>query len=80
MAVVLRVYAAGMLVLIGAIVANVAAGAVGLKTWYDVLKPAAGSARAALSTLTLWDVAFLFLLYPGWLGACAYLVLRARAG
>jgi hypothetical protein len=76
---VITVYLAGLVVLGGAILANMAAGAVGLKTWYEVLKPIPEAGVAAvLRSLTPWDVAFLVFLYPAWLGFCAYVVLRWR--
>jgi hypothetical protein len=79
MPVLLRVYLVGLAVLAGAIVVNVLAGAVGLKTWYDVLKPIPELGVIAVArTLTLPDILFLFVLYPALLGLCAYFVMGVR--
>ena len=76
---ILSIYLAGLAVLVGAILANVLAGAVGLKTWYDVLAPIPELGVGTVArTLTVPDILFLFLLYPALLGLCAFLVLRLR--
>jgi cation transporter-like permease len=76
---VLRIYLAGVAILLGAIVINMLAGVVGLKTWYDVLKPIPEIGLAAVArSLTVMDVLFLFVLYPALLGLCGYLVMRGR--
>jgi hypothetical protein len=79
MPVILRIYLAGLAVLAGAIVVNMLAGAAGLKTWYDVLKPIPEvGMMAVVRTLTVPEILFLFLLYPALLGLCAFLVFRVR--
>jgi hypothetical protein len=76
----LRIYLAGLAVLVGAIIVNLLAGAVGLRTWYDVLKPIPeAGVMVVVRTLTAVEILFLFLLYPALLGLCAYLVLKITA-
>lgn len=73
----LRIYLAGLTVLIGAILLNVAAKALGLATWYDFLQSAADlGAAQAIRNLRLLDVLFLMLIYPAALGLFAWLILR----
>ncbi len=75
----LRLYLAGLTVLVGAIVVNLLAEAVGLATWYDFLKavPAVG-VQNALGALTLLDAFFLLGLYPALLGLFAYVGFRLQ--
>lgn len=75
--VLLRIYVAGLAVLVGAIALNVLAGMIGLATWYSLLGSAGEvGVLAAIKRLTLADGLFLLVIYPGLLGACAYGVLR----
>ncbi len=74
---ILRIYLAGLVVLVGAIALNVLAGWLGLATWYDFL----GSMTKigvveAIKALRVWDWLFLFAVYPACLGVFAYPVLR----
>jgi hypothetical protein len=71
-----RIYRAGIAILVGAIIMNVAAGALGLATWYTFLTAAGRGAAAAVRSLRAVDWLFLLIIYPGLLGACAYPVLR----
>lgn len=74
---ILKVYLAGVVVLVGAIVLNVLAGRLGLATWYDFLGSVTQSGtREAIKALRIWDWLFLPVIYPVCLGAFAYLVLR----
>ncbi len=74
---ILKIYLAGLVVLVGAIVLNVLAGWLGLATWYDFLGSVTqGGIREALKALRVWDWLFLLALYPACLGAFAYVVLR----
>lgn len=71
-----RIYRAGIAILVGAIIMNVAAGALGLATWYTFLTAASRNTVAAVRSLRALDWLFLLIIYPGLLGACAYPVLR----
>ena len=72
-----RIYLAGLVILAGAVVVNIVAGAIGVKTWYEVLKPIPEEGiKAVVRTVAVWDVLFLFVLYPALLGLFGYLVLR----
>lgn len=74
---ILKIYLAGLVVLVGAIVLNVLAGRLGLATWYDFLGwVTQAGIREAIKSLRIWDWLFLLALYPACLGAFAYLVLR----
>ncbi|MEJ5309146.1 MAG: hypothetical protein WHX52_05205 [Anaerolineae bacterium] len=74
---ILKIYLAGLVVLVGAIVLNVLAGWLGLTTWYDFLGAMAKNGVAeAIKALRVWDWLFLFAVYPASLGAFAYLILR----
>jgi len=73
------IYLAGLAVLIGAILLNVLAGRLGLSTWYAFLTAAASDPLGAVSGLRAGDWLFLFVIYPGLLGACAYPVIARRS-
>lgn len=76
---ILKIYLAGLAVLIGAIVLNVLAGRLGLATWYDFLRSVTQAGiREATKALRIWDWLFLLAIYPTCLGAFAYPVLRRR--
>lgn len=73
----LKIYLAGLAVLVGAIALNLLAGVLNLATWYSFLNALRDlGVSEALKSLNIVDVVFLLLLYPAALGACAYLVLR----
>ena len=73
----LRIYLAGLAILISAIAMNVVASIVGLATWYQVLTFAVEvGAGATIQDLRVTDLLFLLLIYPGLLGAVAYAVLH----
>lgn len=71
---VLKIFLAGWLVLLGAIVINAAAGALGLPGWYDLLRSVGQAGLLnALRAAGLMGLVFLLLIYPALLGALAYL-------
>jgi hypothetical protein len=71
----LKIYLAGLFVLVAAIGLNLLAGLLGLATWYSFLTSASQQGLpSALNGLKIWDYLFLFLLYPGLLGLSAFLV------
>ena len=70
----LKVYLAGLVVLIVAVVLNLLANVIGLATWYSFLNQV--SQRGffpALQDLKMIEILFLILLYPLLLGLAAYL-------
>lgn len=70
----LRLYIAGLVVLGGAILVNLAASAAGLITWYDFLAAAANDGLAhAIRDAGGLNLLFLALLYPAGLGGLARL-------
>jgi hypothetical protein len=72
-----KIYLAGVAVLIAAILLNLLSGWLGLATWYSFLSQASEKGLApALQSLTLVDYLFLIVVYPGLLGLAAYLTLR----
>ena len=74
---ILKIYLAGLVVLVGAIVLNVLAGWLGLATWYEFLRSVTQSGiLEAIQALHIWDWLFLLVIYPACLGAFAYPVLR----
>ena len=74
---ILKIYLAGLVVLVGAIVLNVLAGWLGLTTWYEFLRSVTQSGiLEAVKALPIWDWLFLLAIYPACLGAFAYPVLR----
>jgi len=76
---ILKIYLAGLVVLVGAIVLNVLAGWLGLATWYEFLRSVAQlGVLEAIQTLHIWDWLFLLAIYPACLGAFAYPVLRRQ--
>jgi len=73
----LKIYLAGLVVLITAIGLNLLANALGLSTWYDFLTLASQQGFFhTLKNLKPVDFLFLILLYPGLLGLSAYLTFR----
>jgi len=74
-----KIYLAGLVVLIGAIVLNVLAGWIGLATWYEFLRSVTQNGiLEAINALHIWDWLFLMAIYPTCLGAFAYPVLRCQ--
>jgi hypothetical protein len=70
----LKVYLAGLVVLIVAVVLNLLANVIGLATWYSFFNQV--SQRGffpALQSLKMIEILFLILLYPLLLGLAAYL-------
>lgn len=75
------IYMAGLAVLAGAIALNILAAQLGLATWYSFLTAAASDPLGAFRGLHAGDWLFLLVIYPGLLGACAYLVVtRTSSG
>ena len=73
----LRLYIAGLVVLAGAIVINLAASAAGLTTWYGFLAAAAKDGLVdAIGAAGGLNLLFLVLLYPAGLGGLASLGIR----
>lgn len=62
---IIQIFLSGAGILIGALLLNFLASALGLMSWYDFVK---GSREAGL-----WSYLWLFLLYPLGLGLSAYL-------
>jgi hypothetical protein len=63
----IRVYFIGLFILITAIIANVIAAKLQLKSWYALLDGLANSSSLS-DLLTLKDILWLFILYPLILG------------
>jgi hypothetical protein len=75
MLILLKIYLAGMAVLIVAVVLNLLANLFHLATWYTFLnKVSELGFAAAVHSLKAVDILFLVLLYPFLLGLAAYLV------
>jgi hypothetical protein len=72
-----KIYLAGVAVLIAAILLNLLSGWLGLATWYSFLSQASEKGLGpALQSLTPVDYLFLIVVYPGLLGLAAYLTMR----
>jgi len=69
---VIRIYFIGIFVLLGAILANLFAAKIQLKSWYDFLQGLAKD-LSFWSLLGIKDSFWLFLIYPFLLGLSAYL-------
>jgi hypothetical protein len=70
----LKIYLAGMAVLMAAIGLNLLANLLGLSTWYDFLGAVSQDGlMVALRRLSALDYLFLIVLYPLLLGLAAYL-------
>lgn len=65
-------YFVGIFILVGAILANVFAAKIQLKSWYDLLQGLAEESTY-WSQLKIKDSLWLFLFYPFFLGFSAYL-------
>jgi len=77
MQILLKIYLAGLAVLIVAILLNGLANLLHLATWYSVLNSISEIGLAsALRSLKVLDFLFLLLVYPFLLGLAAYLVFR----
>lgn len=69
----MKITAAGVAILVVAILLNLLANLLGLATWYDFLGAASQRGLTeALRGLKIWDYLFLILLYPFSLGLAAY--------
>ena len=64
----LKLYIAGVIILLSAILANMLAAALGLASWYDLFRLLNEHGTAGLRKLRLVDGFWLFLLYPLLLG------------
>ncbi len=73
LAVALRCLACGWVILLAAIALNLGAHALGLTTWYGLILSAAARGTAPLS---LPELAFLLVVYPGVLGLVAWAAFR----
>ncbi len=69
---VIRIYIIGIFVLVGALLANLFAAKIQLKSWYDLLQGLAKE-LSFWSQLGVKDFLWLFLIYPFLLGLSAYL-------
>lgn len=70
----IKIYLAGLVVLIVAILLNMLANLVGLTTWYSFLTQVSQQGfSSAVQDLTAIEMLFLILLYPLLLGVAAYL-------
>tara|TARA_B100000963_G_scaffold148278_3_gene129155 strand:+ start:6932 stop:7171 length:240 start_codon:yes stop_codon:yes gene_type:complete len=68
----LRLYFIGIIILVSAIILNIIAQFLGLKTWYDFLNGIYEKIPVK-SLINFWDVFWLFFLYPFLLGLSFYL-------
>lgn len=69
-----KYFLTGWIILIVAILINIAAGKAGIMTWYDFLLSIAGDGlRQVLSSLSAGNILFLFIIYPGIFGVVVYL-------
>jgi hypothetical protein len=70
----LKIFLAGLVVLIAAVVLNLLANVIGLPTWYSFLNQASEQGfYPAVHDLKAIEFLFLILLYPLLLGLAAYL-------
>ena len=74
MNILMTIFVTGIAILVAALVLNYIATSIGLATWYDFVK---ASDRSGISLLSY---AWLFIIYPGCLGAAAVLVVRLIHG
>lgn len=72
----IKIYLAGLVVLLVAIALNLLANAIGLATWYSFLSQVNQQGLAtAVQGLNTIEILFLVLLYPLGLGLAAYLTI-----
>jgi hypothetical protein len=72
-----KIYLAGITVLIAAVFLNLAAGWLNLSTWYSFLNAVSENGLSStLQSMKLIDYVFLMVIYPGLLGLAAYLSFR----
>ena len=67
-----RLYVIGILILLGAILANIIASKLNLKSWYDIFLGVSESSNY-LSQIRIIDGIWLILIYPLSLGFSAYI-------
>jgi hypothetical protein len=73
----LKIFFAGIAILLAAILLNMLASSLGLQTWYTFLNAIEQQGLAStLKMLKVTDYFFLFLTYPFLLGLSAYLIFR----
>ena len=68
----LRLYFIGIIILVSAVILNIIAQFLGLKTWYDFLN-GISEKMPIKSLINFWDFFWLFFLYPFLLGISFYL-------
>lgn len=71
-----KLFIVGWVVLIAAILANLLAAMLGLKSWYDFIALFNEHGKRGFSMLNFFDYVWLFLLYPSLLGGAAVLIFR----
>ncbi len=67
-----RLYVIGILILLGAILANIIASKLNLKSWYDIFLGVSESSNY-WSRIRIIDGIWLILIYPLYLGFSAYI-------
>lgn len=67
----LRIYFIGIIILLSAIIFNIIANSLGVKTWYDFLNGIAQKTPFK-SLINFWDALWLFFIYPFLLGSSFY--------
>lgn len=70
----LKIFAAGWLILLAAILFNALAAWLGLMSWYDFLSRLGKEGEAVSRPIRFFDLAWLFLGYPLLLGIAVWLV------
>ncbi len=69
----------GWIILVVAILANVAANSIGFKTWYDFLKDITSlGIKTAFTSLSVPGAIYLFIIYPGIFGLIIYLISKTK--
>ncbi len=77
---IVKIYLAGMVILLAAILLNLLASALKLATWYTFLNLVSQQGLSpALHSLKATDILFLFLIYPFLLGLSASVTLKLTA-
>ena len=72
----LKIYLTGIVILVSAIVLNILAGLLGIVGWYDFLTGLMRDGKLFLRQLGVLDYAWLFVLYPAFLGLTTLLADR----
>ncbi len=68
----IHIFLVGVAILVGAIIINIIASAIGLSTWFKFAQDLQANGFAAITQQSIFSLLYLFIVYPAVLGALGY--------